>query len=298
MRTMRRLDAHRLLRLRDFAARSAGHPGGVYVHAASGTRYLPIHPFADEADLLARIGASPEGCRGVDAYWEIGGDVCFLEVWSAADRHGIFARWSDGKLPMLHLAARVRGQTVTRPLFEQVIAKFVRAGVPTDPRFGPDIGDGLVQVDASARNGSTASEGEVSLTIGIAVAGTQPVELDADTRVDFEDDGYYWFLYPQFERLAARTGQMIDLYDGATFSGPALADLRATVNEAMRLVETMPDEWDVQTGTEIGSRLHPKPPTPVYSPVKKMEFERLLRRVGELVDAAERKQARIVCLGD
>lgn len=31
----------------------------------------------------------------------------------------------------------------------------------------------------------------MSLTIGIAVEGTQPVELDADTRVDFEDDGYY-----------------------------------------------------------------------------------------------------------
>jgi hypothetical protein len=138
----------------------------------------------------------------------------------------------------------------------------------------------------------------MSLTIGIAIEGTRPVELDAATRVDFEDDGYYWFLYPLFERLAARTGQMIDLYDGATFSGPALADLRATVSEAMRLVATMPDEWDVQTGTEIGSHLHPKPPTPVYSPVNKMEFERLLRRFGGLVDAAERETARIVCLGD
>ena len=138
----------------------------------------------------------------------------------------------------------------------------------------------------------------MSLTIGIAVEGTQPVELEADTRVDFEDDGYYWFLYPLFERLAQRTGQLIDLYDGAAFSGPALAALRETIAEAMQLVGTMTDQWDVQTGTEIGSYQNPKPPTPVYSPVQKGEFERLLRRFGELVDAAERKKARIVCLGD
>lgn len=138
----------------------------------------------------------------------------------------------------------------------------------------------------------------MSLTIGIAVEGSQPVELEAATRVDLEDDGYYWFLYPMFERLAERTGQMVDLYDGAIFCGPTIADLRQTVAEAARRVGTMPEEWNVQTGTEMGSMLHPKPPTPIYSAVRKADFARLLQRFGRLVDAAERAGGRIVCLGD
>jgi hypothetical protein len=146
MRIMPRLDAHHLLRLRDFAARSAGHPGGVYVHAASRTRYLPIHPFADEADLLARIGATAEGCVGVDAYWEVGGDVCFVQVWSSADDHGLFARWSSGKPPMLYLAAKVQVATVSRRLFETMMSAFIGMGVPAEPRFQPDIAERMVRL--------------------------------------------------------------------------------------------------------------------------------------------------------
>jgi hypothetical protein len=146
MRIMARHEAHRLLRLRDFATRSAGHPGGVYAHAASGT--LPIHPFADEADLLVRLGVSPDDCRGVDAYWEVNGDVCVVEVWSAADRLGLFYRWSVGKLPILHLAARVADPFVTRPSFERIMSQFIAAGVPADPPFRREENDGLVRLEA------------------------------------------------------------------------------------------------------------------------------------------------------
>jgi hypothetical protein len=37
--------------------------------------------------------------------------------------------------------------------------------------------------------------------------------------LQFEDNGYYWFLYDFFEDLAKQSGQMIDLYDGAFFRG-------------------------------------------------------------------------------
>ena len=48
----------------------------------------------------------------------------------------------------------------------------------------------------------------------------------------FEDDGYYWFLYPLFEELAKETGQHIDLYDGAAFSGISLEALARTIASA------------------------------------------------------------------
>ncbi len=138
----------------------------------------------------------------------------------------------------------------------------------------------------------------MSLTIGMAVEGTQPVELAAHTRVDLDDDGYYWFLYPLFERLASETGQMVDLYDGATFAGPSLVAFRRVVADARRLIAPMPEQWDVQTGMDIGSYAQPIPPTPVYATVRKDRFLGLLRRLDELLDEAVRLGGRVVCLGD
>jgi hypothetical protein len=138
----------------------------------------------------------------------------------------------------------------------------------------------------------------MSLIIGMPKEGTRPVELEPGTRVNLEDDGYYWFLYPLFERLAERTGQIIDPYSAATFAGPAVAALRETLAEARRLVVAMPEQWDVKTGESIGSTLHPTPPTPVYETVRRDAFERLLRRFEGLVDAALATDRPIVCLGD
>ena len=49
------------------------------------------------------------------------------------------------------------------------------------------------------------------LDIGVGDALHQPSD-PAEPSLGFEgDDGYYWFLHPLFERLAAETGQYIDL---------------------------------------------------------------------------------------
>jgi hypothetical protein len=140
----------RHLRLLDFDRRSQEHPGGVYLHPGHASAYLPIHPFADEPDLLAKLNLKPEDCRSVDAYWRVGNDVCFLQVWlSTADPlkwSGVFARWSDGKPPMLNVVAVIQAQTVTRCAFEAVMSAFLRLGIPDDARFAPDIGDCLLEV--------------------------------------------------------------------------------------------------------------------------------------------------------
>jgi len=138
----------------------------------------------------------------------------------------------------------------------------------------------------------------MSLMIGLAVEGTQPLELDADTVVAMEDDGYYWFLYPLLETLAECTGEMIDPYGGATFAGRDLDSLHGTLVEARRRIEPMPERWNVQTGMSLGSNLHPTPPTPLNSEVEKEAFVALIERLDAVVAKAKTDNRRIVCLGD
>lgn len=49
--------------------------------------------------------------------------------------------------------------------------------------------------------------------------------------LQFEDDGYYWFLYNFFEDLEKQTGQMIELCDDAFFEGNNLDLLNQTISE-------------------------------------------------------------------
>ena len=62
---------------------------------------------------------------------------------------------------------------------------------------------------------------------------------------EFHDDGYYWFMWPLFEALAERTGQVIDLYGSAAFHGPALESFREILCEARALVQAQPETWQV-----------------------------------------------------
>ena len=138
----------------------------------------------------------------------------------------------------------------------------------------------------------------MALNIGLEREGIRPFELERENRIDLEDDGYYWFLFPHFEDLANETGQMIDLYNGAVFESATLAAFRAMIERAKGAVRTMPDCWNVQTGSEIGSYLEPKEPTPVFSAVEKGALIQLLDRFAELVDTAISTKGRIRCLGD
>jgi hypothetical protein len=142
------VDHHdRNLRRLDFDRRCREHPGGVYVHSNGGGVYLPIHPFADEPELLAKLTVKVDDCRSVEAYWRIGDDVCFLQVWLSTDdplgRSGLFARWSDGEPPMLNVVAVLQAQSVTRCAFEAAMSEFLRIGIPTNDRFASKLGDHL-----------------------------------------------------------------------------------------------------------------------------------------------------------
>jgi hypothetical protein len=69
----------RKMRLDDFERRARLAPTSVDVHP-NGWRYMGIHPFADDTELLRRIGVEPSDCIAVDAWCQFGDDVCFVEV--------------------------------------------------------------------------------------------------------------------------------------------------------------------------------------------------------------------------
>src|SRR5260221_400897 len=110
----------------------------------------------------------------------------------------------------------------------------------------------------------------MSLDIGLAESKvTQPYP---SMRVSFDDDGYYWFCYPYFEDLARQTGELIDLYGGAWFSGTQLEELDRTLTLIVEKARAMPNEWDECIGQSLGSQIAPTPPTPVYSTVRREQL--------------------------
>jgi hypothetical protein len=126
------------------------------------------------------------------------------------------------------------------------------------------------------------------LDIGIGDALHQPSD-PAEPSLGFEgDDGYYWFLHPLFERLAAETGQYIDLYGYARFAGPDLLALSRMLAEARRLVEGQPESWSVQTA--VAPVLHRQ--------VTRAEFLRLLSAWERAASRAQELGRAVICFGD
>lgn len=73
------VDAFRAKRWRDFRRRAENAPDSVYLHRTRGWEYIPVHPFGDEPDILARLGLRPEDCRTADAWWGIEDDATLIE---------------------------------------------------------------------------------------------------------------------------------------------------------------------------------------------------------------------------
>jgi hypothetical protein len=132
----------------------------------------------------------------------------------------------------------------------------------------------------------------MALDIGVG-DGSSLVPVQGEPSLWLEDAAPYWFLHPLFERLAAVTGQYIDLYGDASFAGEQLAALKQMLTEARRLAESQPGPWEVHIGTQM-------------SPVHRELYKRLDRGVLlDLIAAWERVVVRaeqlgrpVVCFGD
>jgi hypothetical protein len=132
---------------------------------------------------------------------------------------------------------------------------------------------------------------EDDMAVGIALSkSTVPVRPpDQEPGVCLEDDAYYWFLYPFFERLAARTRQYIDPYGDAEFSGTQIAELQKTVAEARASAEPLPDTIEVTLGWR---------PEPVVEVIRKRVLLSVLNQLDEVIRVGQQEGRAIVCSGD
>ena len=139
----------------------------------------------------------------------------------------------------------------------------------------------------------------MALDIGIG-DGVSVRPLASEPSISLEDDGYYWYLHPLFEELRAVTGQYIDLYGDASFSGSMLPALEDTVSRAHDLVERQPASWKVCVGQELvpwekGVRKHLEPR---FAVVAKEQFLAILNRWQDVIIRAKKLQCPVVCFGD
>ncbi len=132
------MDSSRIKRLANFEKRAVFAPDSVYTHVAEGWRYIPIHQFSDEQELLNGIDVEPEDCVLVDAWCELNGDVTLLEVWTKEITSlpvGLYARREDDELKLTYLAAALDQLSITKNEFEEIISKFINLGFPDGPKF-------------------------------------------------------------------------------------------------------------------------------------------------------------------
>jgi hypothetical protein len=99
----------------------------VLTHVGGGWRYIAIHPFADDHQLLERLNWAADRCRSVDAYWECAGDVYFLQLEGAGPSirgPGLYYRRGDGDAYAANLVAVVAPGPIVRRAFEAVMSRF------------------------------------------------------------------------------------------------------------------------------------------------------------------------------
>jgi hypothetical protein len=131
-------DVLRSERWRDFRRRADYAPEAVYRHRAFGWEYIPVHPFGDEPDHLARLGIRPEDCWGADAWWAVGGDATLLEssvARVARCKPGLYARKTEHVEGWVYLRAVLALPFVTRRAFEAAMAQLVALGFPDAELF-------------------------------------------------------------------------------------------------------------------------------------------------------------------
>jgi hypothetical protein len=120
--------SHRKQRLKDFEKRVKIDPTNVMIDLNYNWQLIPIHPMADELELLAQLGVKPEKCREVDAYWQVNNDVFFLQVISydpTWKNIGLYVRLNKHAVPfMINLVAIVEEPTIITSVFEQVLKQF------------------------------------------------------------------------------------------------------------------------------------------------------------------------------
>jgi hypothetical protein len=117
-------------RLDGFESRAQYSPEDALIHINSGWRYIAIHPFADDHQLLERLNWPSDRCQNIDAYWECAGDVYFVQMVAAGQSlraPGFYYQWAGNDDYAANLVAVVESGPIVRQAFESVMSRFARA---------------------------------------------------------------------------------------------------------------------------------------------------------------------------
>lgn len=125
----------------------------------------------------------------------------------------------------------------------------------------------------------------------------EPSRFIGGPAVSFEPEAYYSFLYPLFEEFAQAHGQMIDPYDGAMFESTKLGPVLELIDKAKALVSAQPEEFEVHTGTNLGSSLEPKHEE-IYHSVKRSEYLEFIEQLRAATLKAQSSGRPLVFFGD
>ncbi len=116
------------------------------------------------------------------------------------------------------------------------------------------------------------------------------------SRILFESNGEYWYLYRYFEaaNLDRRT-ELIDLYGGAIIDGYQLHRLRTELEDALTDIEHKPDSWKILVGWSSEEKTID---TEDWREVKRSELLATVSQLLELVYVSSRTGKKLVSSGD
>jgi hypothetical protein len=112
-------------RLADFESRARYSPDQVLRHCGQKWRYIAVHPFADDHELLRQLEWPADRCRRVDAYWECQGDIYFLQVDAYGEvlrAPGKYYRWDGGTAYAANLLVVLSPGIIVRTAFEAIMS--------------------------------------------------------------------------------------------------------------------------------------------------------------------------------
>jgi hypothetical protein len=133
----------------------------------------------------------------------------------------------------------------------------------------------------------------VAVDIVLSVNGKAPVWRE-ETSIRLSDDADYWYLWPRMiNDLKNQTGELIDLYDGAEFSGQNLDILETLVGKQLLDLSSKEEEWEVHVGTQ--THLVKKE---IYKKLIKRELQLKLAKLLFIVGLAKEQSEMVICLGD
>jgi len=122
---------------------------------------------------------------------------------------------------------------------------------------------------------------------------TSKRRTQTDLAISLNDDGYYSFLRPLFERLREECGKTIDPYADATFTRDDFPRLRRLLDEAVVTAGQQPKAWKVHAGTQVR-------PTrkELYQTLQRDDLIKIISTLRNMVDVADELGGVLECIGD